>query len=559
MPRPPGRSWSSSAARDCTPTGKLDEQTANRLGSAPAPAPAPPRTVAVTIDVFPVQGKCWFGDTWQAPRGGGRLHEGVDIIAPEGNLLYAAVTGHDLARSTPTSRAALAGNGLRIQQDNGTYFTYLHMDTFADGHRARRAGDRRPGHRHRRQHRQQRHPAPALRGAPGRRRCGQSVPAGQADRRLQRDRTTRLTDRASTRSPDRPDTLRGTTESPFHPSGRVVDIDGAEGATSPESLRPTDRSDEARWKVSPGTASAASVDTRCPPTGKARAITLIPVRNSQVSMTAGEVRPTRRLPVSASASDSGPTPLRELIEPDEFVRRHVGPSPDDVAAHARRHRRRHRPTTCSAATMPSSIVAAAPLDLPGGVSGSGGARSASGPIAARNRRVTSLIGMGYTGTITPPGHRPQRAREPGLVHRLHAVPARDQPGPTRSAAQLPDAGHRAHRARRRQRLAARRGDRRRRGDDDGPPSVEVVVEPVRRPPRHPSADDRRAAHPGRAGRHRTRRRRRRGPRPRRRLFGALFSLPTSSGAVVDWTDAIAAGPRRSAGSPSWSPTCWPAC
>jgi peptidoglycan hydrolase-like protein with peptidoglycan-binding domain len=115
-----------------TPTGKLDETTASRLGSAPAPAPAPQTPTNVTIDVFPVQGKCWFGDTWQAPRGGGRLHEGVDIVAAKGNLLYAAVTG-TISKMYYDYPGALAGNGLRVQADNGTYFTYLHMDTFADG------------------------------------------------------------------------------------------------------------------------------------------------------------------------------------------------------------------------------------------------------------------------------------------------------------------------------------------------------------------------------------------------------------------------------------------
>ena len=66
------------------------------------------------------------------------------------------------------------------------------------------------------------------------------------------------------------------------------------------------------------------------------------------------------------------------------------------------------------------------------------------------------------------GDRPQRLREPGVVHGVHAVPARDQPGSARGPAQLPDDGLRAHRARDRQRVAARRGDRGRRGDDDGP-------------------------------------------------------------------------------------------
>ncbi len=113
-------------------TGKLDKTTADRLGSAPAPAPAPPSTVGVSIDVFPVQGKCWFGDTWKAPRSGGRYHEGVDVIAARGKLLYAVVSG-TISKVYTDSPGSLAGNGVRVAQDNGTYFTYLHMDAFAEG------------------------------------------------------------------------------------------------------------------------------------------------------------------------------------------------------------------------------------------------------------------------------------------------------------------------------------------------------------------------------------------------------------------------------------------
>lgn len=113
-------------------TGKLDQATADRLGSAPAPAPTPPSSAGVSIDVFPVQGKCWFGDTWQAPRGGGRLHEGLDVIAARGNLLYAVVSG-TISKIYTDAPGLRSGNGLRIAQDNGTYFTYLHMDTFAEG------------------------------------------------------------------------------------------------------------------------------------------------------------------------------------------------------------------------------------------------------------------------------------------------------------------------------------------------------------------------------------------------------------------------------------------
>ena len=113
-------------------TGKVDQATADRLGSVAAPAPAPPSSEGVSLDVFPVQGKCWFGDTWLAPRSGGRLHQGVDIISARGNLLYAVVSG-TISKVYTDRPGSLAGNGVRIAQDNGTYFTYLHMGTLADG------------------------------------------------------------------------------------------------------------------------------------------------------------------------------------------------------------------------------------------------------------------------------------------------------------------------------------------------------------------------------------------------------------------------------------------
>ena len=69
-----------------------------------------------------------------------------------------------------------------------------------------------------------------------------------------------------------------------------------------------------------------------------------------------------------------------------------------------------------------------------------------------------LLGHRHAGR-----HPAQRAREPGLVHGLHAVPTRDQPGPAGGAAQLPDHGGGPHRARYGQRLAARREHRGGRG------------------------------------------------------------------------------------------------
>ena len=113
-------------------TGKVDQTTADRLGNAAAPAPATPSAASLSIDVFPVQGRCWFGDTWHAPRGGGRLHIGTDIVAASGNLLYAVVDGK-VSKVYTDYPGALAGNGLRIEQADGSYFTYLHLESLADG------------------------------------------------------------------------------------------------------------------------------------------------------------------------------------------------------------------------------------------------------------------------------------------------------------------------------------------------------------------------------------------------------------------------------------------
>jgi glycine dehydrogenase len=100
---------------------------------------------------------------------------------------------------------------------------------------------------------------------------------------------------------------------------------------------------------------------------------------------------------------SEPTPprsLRSLVEPDEFTRRHIGPSPDDVAAMLQVLRVDSVDALLSE-TMPGSIRTSSPLGLGGGVS-EADALEHLRQIAGRNRRVTSLIGMGYTGTVTPP-------------------------------------------------------------------------------------------------------------------------------------------------------------
>jgi peptidoglycan hydrolase-like protein with peptidoglycan-binding domain len=96
------------------------------------PTTAPPAPPAITVAVFPVLGPCWFGDTWQAPRPGGRQHEGVDIIAVSGTPLYAANDGR-ISRQSFDRVGSLGGNTITLTAADGTYFYYAHLSTFADG------------------------------------------------------------------------------------------------------------------------------------------------------------------------------------------------------------------------------------------------------------------------------------------------------------------------------------------------------------------------------------------------------------------------------------------
>ena len=114
-------------------TGKVDQATATALGLQTMAKPAPAPQVAVTLQARPLgKGPCWYGDTWQASRGSGRVHLGVDIGAAEGTTLHAVATGRisQIYRDRPGS---LSGNGLKIRTADGTYFFYAHLASIAPG------------------------------------------------------------------------------------------------------------------------------------------------------------------------------------------------------------------------------------------------------------------------------------------------------------------------------------------------------------------------------------------------------------------------------------------
>src|SRR5436309_15231981 len=93
-------------------------------------------------------------------------------------------------------------------------------------------------------------------------------------------------------------------------------------------------------------------------------------------------------------------PLKHANEAaTDFVRRHIGPSPRDVAAMLETVGAKNLGELMGQ-TLPSSIRQKAALDLGRALSESE-ALGHMGELAAQNQVFTSLIGQGYSGTILP--------------------------------------------------------------------------------------------------------------------------------------------------------------
>lgn len=113
----------------CLPAGATSPTTAPPATS-PVTSPGTGGTSGVQLASFPVQGPCWFTDTWQAARSGGRRHEGVDIIGKAGLYVYAAQDG-TLSKQTTDRPGSLSGNAWWLTGNDGTYFFYAHLSAFA--------------------------------------------------------------------------------------------------------------------------------------------------------------------------------------------------------------------------------------------------------------------------------------------------------------------------------------------------------------------------------------------------------------------------------------------
>ena len=102
----------------------------------PEPAPAPEPVVSGGSWVCPVAGPSAFGDTFGAPRPGGRKHEGVDMMSPYGTPLVAVVSGFANMRTTN-----LGGNSISLAGDDGNRYFYAHLSSWEGPSRSVAAGE----------------------------------------------------------------------------------------------------------------------------------------------------------------------------------------------------------------------------------------------------------------------------------------------------------------------------------------------------------------------------------------------------------------------------------
>lgn len=66
-----------------------------------------------------------FGDTWNAPRSGGRRHQGVDMLGARGTPLLAVVSG-----TAKQMNNTLGGNAVWLTGSDGNSYYYAHLDSF---------------------------------------------------------------------------------------------------------------------------------------------------------------------------------------------------------------------------------------------------------------------------------------------------------------------------------------------------------------------------------------------------------------------------------------------
>jgi len=103
------------------------------LGACYAPPPASQKGEMPC----PVTGTVRFGDGFGDARSGGRIHQGVDILAPRWRTNVAVAAGTIARTSDPYG----GGLGIRLRADDGTVYVYWHLQAYEGPDRRVAPGD----------------------------------------------------------------------------------------------------------------------------------------------------------------------------------------------------------------------------------------------------------------------------------------------------------------------------------------------------------------------------------------------------------------------------------
>lgn len=105
------------------------ESIANKLvlyvGVARLYTQDPPKKILMPLHVS----KSRIANTWHAPRGVNRLHEGQDIFAPRGTPTYSATRGYIYN----ISQNGVGGQTVSVIGAGGRVYYYAHFDSYAPG------------------------------------------------------------------------------------------------------------------------------------------------------------------------------------------------------------------------------------------------------------------------------------------------------------------------------------------------------------------------------------------------------------------------------------------
>ena len=112
------------------------EASSSQAAASAAAAAAPAQIVGNDAWLCPVAGLNAFGDTWGAPRPGGRKHQGVDMMSPSGTPVVAVVAG-----VVKLSTSERGGNLASLTGDDGNRYFYGHLSAWEGPGRRVAAGE----------------------------------------------------------------------------------------------------------------------------------------------------------------------------------------------------------------------------------------------------------------------------------------------------------------------------------------------------------------------------------------------------------------------------------